>query len=138
MKKKKPGEQPPADFKSNPFKALKGFAPSSSSADKKASPPRRKEEKSEDDSALFLRAVSGARKITEDEFPVVDAAVKEAKAGPIPATVDDDRLFSGPCRRSGPPSKDARPADDETHDSQRRSPSSRMKQLEARHDPHQR
>jgi DNA-nicking Smr family endonuclease len=128
MKKKKPVKQLPADFRSNPFKALKGFAPSSS-ADKRAAPPRRKEEKSEDDSALFLRAVSGARRIAEDEFPVADAALRVTQATQDPALIEDKQLFLQAMQKIGSVMKDVRRPPDESEEMERRSPSSRVKQL---------
>jgi DNA-nicking Smr family endonuclease len=129
MKKKKPNEQFPADFKNNPFKSLKGFTPPPATPDKKAALPRKKEEKPEDESALFFRAVSGARKIEEDEAPISDSVPQGAQAKPSHEPPEDNQLFLQAMQKIGTTIKDIRPPDAELHDPERRSSSSRVKQL---------
>src|SRR5512135_418365 len=82
MKKKKSGNQPSADFKNNPFKPLKSFTPQAPSKKMPETAPQKKVRQSEDDSALFLRAVSGARRMTMDE---------ETDAGPRRQPTSDKR-----------------------------------------------
>ncbi len=126
MKKKKSGDQSPADFKNNPFTPLRGFAPRSPSARKTGTEPSRKEEQSEDDGSLFLRAVSGARKIEKEEDPA---------PGPVTRKIEEKRdaedyeIFLQAMQKIGTAAQDRQSEQEELDEPGRRPPSSRMRQL---------
>src|SRR5512140_2689628 len=93
MKKKKRDNESPADFKNNPFKPLKGFAPRPASAPKTGTPPRRREAQTEDDGELFLRAAAGARRIAQEDDPAADTVLRNDPARPDAAAAKDRELF---------------------------------------------
>jgi DNA-nicking Smr family endonuclease len=130
MKKKKSDNQFPADFKNNPFKPLRGFIPQTPSAKKTETFPPRKEQPSEDDDALFLRAVSGARKIEKDEEPAAGPA-NQKKAGKKPdvAASEDHELFLKAMQKIGTTLRDRKPEEEEFDEPHRLAPTSRMRQL---------
>ncbi|HET7319350.1 MAG TPA: Smr/MutS family protein [Nitrospirota bacterium] len=129
MKKKKSSNQPSADFKNNPFMPLKGFAPQAPPKKTAVTAPLKKVLQSEDDSALFLRAVSGARRMTMEE---------EIDAGPLrqptpdkqdAALPEDRELFLKAMQKIGTTFTGRQPEEEELEGKQRRSPTSRMRQL---------
>lgn len=129
MKKKKLDEQSRPDFRNNPFKSLKGFVPPAHTPDKKkAAPPPKNAGQSEDDSELFLRAATGARRFEEDAFPAVEATARKKPVAADPLAANDDQLFLLAMKKIGTAVREDRP-DDEIPGEQRRSSSSRMKQL---------
>ncbi len=127
MKKKRLNEATPGEFRSDPFKSLKGFTPS---ARKNAGPlPRKKENRSEDDSALFLQAVSGARKLEKDAPPAAGPAGHKIAEKPNDVAPDDRRLFLQALQKIGIASQEQQPEREEAGEQRRRSSSGRMKQL---------
>jgi DNA-nicking Smr family endonuclease len=130
MKKQKPQEKPAADFKTSPFKSLKGFAPKPAPQEKKqAAPPFRpaKEHQEEDDASLFLRAVDGAKRI--DPVPAVPEELHaSAVVSPcaVPQAPGDQQLFLQAMQKLGATVRDHEP---EEEFSARSSASSRMRQL---------
>ena len=130
MKKKKTDQKAPADFKHTPFTSLKGFAPQSATPDKKEIPRRKQEKQHEDDSELFLRAVAGSRKIDDDVSVAGSVAQKKAAAQPRPDVVTrDNELFLEAMKQIGTTFKDVPLPEQESLDPERRSASSRMRQL---------
>jgi len=131
MKKPKPPEQPPVDFKHNPFKSLKGLATKPASSDIKTPVPSRtkkNDEKDEDAVDLFFRAVDGARRI-EAEAESSDAAVRPQAVNKPPAVPhEDSSLFLQAMKKIGTNFTDNL-LEQEEEDQERRSSSSRMKQL---------
>ena len=128
MKKDKNKEQT-GQFKRSPFKALKGFAPKQASA----GAPVRKEKPSpaveEDESALFLRAVGGAKRLGPAAFSKDRAEKSAAPAPPTPAENNDQELFLKAMSKIGTAAfRDELPEAEEDGD-QRRSQSSRTRQL---------
>jgi DNA-nicking Smr family endonuclease len=129
MKKRKPPDQKPADFKNNPFKSLKGLTPPPPARAAKPAPMRSKKEKEEDAEALFLQAVAGARKIENDAAPLVlPGTTKTADRGDD-AAPQDSQLFLQAMQKIGTAIKDPGQSTQEEPEAERRSPSSRMKQL---------
>jgi len=129
MKKKKAGAQP-ATFKNNPFKTLKGIAPPQATVPK--APPRVQPAQAsspEEDDELFRRAVSGARKIADEEAPFSEKpAMKQAEPMAAAVLPEDSNLFLQAMKTIGTNIKVPAPAPDE-EDREHRSSSSRMKQL---------
>jgi DNA-nicking Smr family endonuclease len=126
MKKKKTDGPPQADFRNNPFRSLKGFAPKPEAREKKPAPAPRKEAKPEDESTLFLQAVSGARRIEQEEVPA-SVTPSQKPAGKKDAVYSEDRnLFLQAMRKIGTTFGERQP---EEEDLRPRSPSSRVKQL---------
>jgi DNA-nicking Smr family endonuclease len=126
MKKKKTDGPPQADFRNNPFKSLKGFAPKPAAREKKPAPVPRKEAKPEDESTLFLRAVSGARRIEQEEIPASAAPSQKTSEKKDAAYSEDRNLFLQAMRKIGTAFGEQQT---EEEDLRPRSPSSRMKQL---------
>ncbi|HEX9113748.1 MAG TPA: Smr/MutS family protein [Nitrospirota bacterium] len=129
MNKKKSGNQPSPDFRNNPFMPLKGFTPQAPSKKKAGTAPQKKARQSEDDRELFLRAVSGAKRVTMDE---------ETDAGPLHQLAPDKRdaafpedreLFLKAMQKMGTTFAGRQPEEEELEGQQRRSPTSRMHQL---------
>jgi len=133
MKKpKKSEEKPTADFKTNPFKTLKGFAPQPVPKEKKqAAPPPRpgiKEHQEEDDRSLFLRSVEGARRITDDPGAAPPKAERAQEARPQMESPEDVQLFLQAMQTIGttfPPAA----AEPEEDGDERRTATSRTRQL---------
>lgn len=133
MKKKKANDKAPVDFKNNPFTSLKGFSPPPPRAEKKALPLRKKEQPHEDESELFLQAVAGARKIVTDESAALDSATRTTRE-PVAskeAAVEpqDQQLFLQAMQKIGTTFTDVGHGEEETFEPERRSASSRMRQL---------
>jgi len=131
MKKQKPPkERPAADFRTTPFKALKGFAPQSVPHEKKQAAPlprRGKEHQEDDDASLFLRSVEGARKFAGDPgaAPRTDHA---AEAKPEMHSQEDAQLFLQAMQKMG--TTFSRPMSESDGDrEERRSATSRARQL---------
>src|SRR5271169_1103874 len=131
MKKRKGDDKTLIDFKNNPFKSLKGFSPSSPSAVKKTAPHRKKDELHEDESELFLRAVSGARKIDGKVVTNIEKIVKQGKTALSgdAAAIQDSELFLSAMQNIGTTLKDIRQQEQEILEPTRRSMSSRLRQL---------
>ncbi len=125
--KKKRSNEPTGEFRNDPFKPLKGFPPP---VQKNAGPlPRRKDEKLEDESALFLRAVSGARKLEKDAPPAAGPAGHTVAEMPNDVEPDDRLLFLQALQKIGIASRDQRPEQEEANELRHRSTSGRMRQL---------
>jgi DNA-nicking Smr family endonuclease len=129
-KKSKPSEQaPPADFKNNPFKSLKGVVAKPGPAQQKTA--LRREEKpasAEDEAALFLRAMGGARKIEG-----ADASAAVPRKQQTPKTSDagsqeDEDVFLQAMLKIGADFREASPEPD-AEAPEHRSQTSRMRQL---------
>jgi DNA-nicking Smr family endonuclease len=130
MKKKKSDNQFSADFKNNPFKPLRGFTPQTPSAKKTVNLPRRKEQQSEDDDALFLRAVSGARRLErEEDLPAGPANHKLGGKKPDVAASEDHELFLKAMQKIGTTLRDRMTEEEELGEPQRTAQTSRMRQL---------
>jgi DNA-nicking Smr family endonuclease len=129
MKKRKPADHQPPDFKHTPFKSLKGFSPQRAGAEQKAPPTREKEEKEEDAQEIFLQAVAGARKIPGDDTPAAEPVAKEMPAGNKPLPVQEEQLFLQAMQKIGTSIREARRSDEEEVDREHRSPGSRMRRL---------
>jgi len=131
MKKSKPPDQPQAYFKNKPFMPLKGLVRSSDMPSKKGRTPEVRAEihvKDEDDTALFLRAAEGAKRFghapdTHDVSAVGEERQKAAVRAP-----DDSRLFLAAMEKIGTTLRDTLPERD-LDEAERRSPTSRMRQL---------
>jgi DNA-nicking Smr family endonuclease len=133
MKKpKKPEEKPAADFKTSPFKSLKGFAPQPVAKEKKQAaplpPPAKKhQEDEEDDASLFLRSVEGARRIAGKPEAALPRADQAIAAEPPRESHEDLQLFLQAMQKIGTTFPSVVP--DEEDDGEQRSASSRMRQL---------
>jgi DNA-nicking Smr family endonuclease len=128
MKKKKRNEDQPADFRNLPFKSLKGFSPSAPHA-KRTEPIRPKKEKAseepEDDRALFLQAVSGVRTMGKKH-----AQAEPSPPHPSPVREDDRALFLDAMKKIGSALRtEVHEEEGEEGGHERRSPSSRMRQM---------
>ncbi len=133
MKKQKTEKKPVADFKTNPFKALKGFVPqpAKNPEEKKQSAPLARPGKGpqeEDEAALFLRSVEGARRLAGDPGVSLPRAVQASEAGPQPEAPEDARLFLQAMRTLGATLAPAEP-EPEGDGEERRSATSRTRQL---------
>jgi DNA-nicking Smr family endonuclease len=127
--KKKKHEQGTGVFQNAPFKSLKGVTPKTASPPAMAPKPSSREER-EDDDELFLRSVSGARRIdTKDEHSPEQPV--PANAGPRAGDEEDNRelflqamgaLNTTTFRAKTPEQEEAEPAP-------ARSSSNRMRQL---------
>ncbi len=129
MKKKKTDDQPAGDFRNTPFRSLKGFKPQSGKKEEKRAPLRRQETSHEDDSELFLKAMSGARRIGAGEGPRARQAETLQAEPAIPPTRDEGQLFLQAMRKIGTSMKEAERSVDEEDGREQRSASSRMRQL---------
>jgi DNA-nicking Smr family endonuclease len=131
MKKSKPPEQAPADFKNNPFKSLKGFSPKTAPAEIKSTPAPLRDSKTglqEDDASLFLSAVDGARRINHAPEPADIATGEQAAEKAGAHAPEDQQLFLQAMRKIGTSFREEA-TEPETGDSARRSQTSRMRQL---------
>ena len=131
VKKRNPPDRPQADFKNKPFTSLKGLAPSTALPAKKSATSQERKKisgKDEDDASLFLRAAEGAKRFCNAS----DANdVSAARRGPEQAMVrgaEDSRLFLLAMQKIGTNFRDRLP-ERELEDAERRSPTSRMRQL---------
>jgi len=131
MKKNKPPDQPQAYFKNKPFTPLKGLVPSAALSAKKSTTlqvPEKTHSNDEDDASLFLRAAEGAKRFghTPDAHDVPAAG-----QGPEKATVrqpEEGRLFLAAMQNIGTILRDTLP-ERELEEDERRSPTSRIRQL---------
>jgi DNA-nicking Smr family endonuclease len=128
MKKNKSRDQPPADFKNSPFKALKGLEPTAAPAHAQKSPAPERTEKVEDDTALFLRSVQGVKTINSASGSGREAVTAGRAAQPGGADRDEEQLFLQAIEKIGTARKFVIP-EPETDESPRRSQSGRMRQL---------
>lgn len=132
-KQKKSEEKPVADFKTSPFKSLKGFAPQSVLKEKKQAaplPPRsakKQQETEEDDASLFLRSVDGARRIAGGPEAASPRADQALAAKPPRESHEDLQLFLQAMQKIGTTFPPVVP--DEEDDGEQRSATSRMRQL---------
>jgi len=132
MKKKKPDDQAQPDFKNNPFKSLKGFAPAPAITHKKAARPSAPAKSTsgpdaDDEESLFFRAVGGARRI--DPVPDEEAASRpEVPDRPVTSAPEDRTLFLQAMQKIGTTFRDEA-GEAEQEAGARQSPTSRMKQL---------
>jgi len=131
MKKRKGDDHSHADFKNNPFKSRKGFAPSPPSAVKKITPRSEKDELHEDESKLFLRAVIGTRKISSKAASNVGEVADQGKIelSGQSAAIQDNKLFVEAMQKIGTLFKDVPEQEQEILEMERRSASSRLRQL---------
>jgi len=131
MKKFQHPKQPPADFKNDPFKSLKGLAtpPAKSATRSESSPVHKKNTlNNKNEALLFLRAAEGAKplhQIPEGSGVPDKLQVPEKTAGSAP---EDKQLFLLAMQRIGTTLKDTRPDQDKV-EAERRSPTNRMKLL---------
>ncbi len=103
-KSKKTEEKPAADFKTNPFKSLKGFAPQPVPKEIKQTAPRPrpgKDDQDEDDASLFLRSVEGARRIAGDPGVAPLRAEQASEAKPRTDSQEDVQLFLKAMQKMG-------------------------------------
>ena len=131
MKKNKSSEQPPADFKNNPFKSLKGFAPPRAPRSKTSAPaPVRTKTAAgdEDESSLFLRAVEGAKLLHHTPEGSVAPVTRTLPEGTMKSAPEDAQLFLSAMQKIGTSFRETLP-EQELEEAERRSPTSRMKQL---------
>ena len=130
MKKQKtPEERPAVDFKTNPFKALKGFAPQALPKEKKQDVPLSrpvKEPLDEDEAELFLRSVEGARRIAGAPGPALPRAEQIAEAKPQKVSQEDAQVFLEAMQKIG---TNFTPVVSEAEGEERRSATSRTRQL---------
>ncbi len=131
MKKKKSDDKAPVDFKNTPFTSLKRFSPSLPATEKKEAPRRKNNEPPENESELFFRAVTGTRKIDSEE---VAAAGNVAPEGQAPqqervAILKDRELFLKAMQKIGTNFKELHQQERDPVGPQRRSSSSRVRQL---------
>ncbi len=133
MKKSKSPDQSPAEFKNNPFKALKGVVPPPPAAQKKAAPSRKNAGPIEDDTELFLRAAAGARKIANEDVPAEAPDNKRVVGRPdaVPHEPEDDQLFFQAMKKIGTTIREVRrePYDSDGEETHHRSSAGRMRQL---------
>ena len=127
--KKKGNDKVPADFTNNPFSFLKGYSPPSLAAVKKVAPRRNKDAQHDDE--LFLEAVKGARKKDSTAKSGMGKAVMQEKAtlSEHAAAIRDSELFLAAMQDLGTAFKDARQQEQEILEPERRSASSRLRQL---------
>ena len=130
MKKRKLPERPQADFKNTPFKSLKSLAPSIAVPAKKPTPPlsRKKIDSNDDDDiSLFLRAAEGAKRFgrAPDSLAVTPGQVPETTMVHAP---EDSQLFLAAMKKIGAAFHEILP-EQELEQAERRSPTSRMRQL---------
>jgi DNA-nicking Smr family endonuclease len=127
--KKKTDDKAPADFRNTPFKALKGFSAQPTAGEKKELPRRKREAQAEDDSELFLRAVAGARKIEEETGAVPAAPKRTPAAKPTETASRESDFFLEAMKKIGTTIRDGNATEQDVPVSERRSASSRMRQL---------
>ena len=128
MKKPKPDENFSGNFKNNPFKPLKGFTPKTDPVGKKTCNAPLRDDRDEDDESLFLRTVEGARRIGPTHG-ATGAAIKHKAA--VQADLggqEEKRLFLQAMRKIGTSVRDEL-SEPESEEPERRSSTSRMRQL---------
>jgi DNA-nicking Smr family endonuclease len=131
MKKNKPPDQPKPDFKNRPFKPLKGLVPSLPLPIKKitaCNAGKKTNVSNEDDASLFLRAAEGTKRFGKEAGEQSGtAATQGPKKIPVHAP-EDTRLFLTAMQKFGTNFCDTLP-DRELDEVDRRTPSSRMRQM---------
>jgi DNA-nicking Smr family endonuclease len=127
MTKKKRNEEQPTDFKNNPFKSLKGFAPCPPSASS-VKTVRKKAAHAGDEGELFLQATAGVRKL-HNAVPTDSPATEAANAKERLPVLPDQDLFTRAMQKIGTVVKNDELNEDEDFGSDRRSRSSRIRQL---------
>ena len=132
MKKHKPEEKPAADFKTNPFKALKGFAPQPALQEKKQAAPlprpmKKQQENEEDAASLFLRSVEGARRIAGDPGSALPRTEQATGTTSRKEPEEDRQLFLEAMQKFGTTFTSV--VSDEEDEGEQRSASSRTRQL---------
>jgi DNA-nicking Smr family endonuclease len=133
MKKKKPPEQQPADFKNKPFSSLKGrVSLAALPAIKNTTSQVRKKihGNNEDDATLFLLAAEGARRVSHasDEHDVSTNEKRQRTEKSVVRGPDETGLFLAAMQKIGTNFRDQMP-EREPEEAGRRSPTSRMRQL---------
>jgi DNA-nicking Smr family endonuclease len=131
MKKKKPPNQPHADFKNKPFKALKGIVPAETVPAKKDTRTQvRKTIRSNDadDAALFLFAVEGAKRLGNDPTAHNESASRRVPERTAVHAPEDNQLFLAAMQKIGTTFSSTF-TERASEDAERRSPTSRMRQL---------
>jgi DNA-nicking Smr family endonuclease len=131
MKKKKPPNQTQSDFMNKPFKALKGLAPAKTVPAKTSTRPQvRKTIRSndEDDAALFLCAVEGAKRFGNDPAAHNESAARRVPERTAVHAPEDKQLFLVAMQKIGTTFSSTFP-ERPSEDAERRSPTSRMRQL---------
>ncbi|MDA8099718.1 MAG: Smr/MutS family protein [Nitrospiraceae bacterium] len=129
MSNKKKTEKPEGDFRNNAFNALKGMKAKATVA---AVPAKRAEPAagSIDDDELFQRAMSGAKRIEdEEEIDIAEEPQRKAPASKPSLEHEDDSLFHQAMQSIGAASFGRQRAAESPDEEERRSPSSRMKQV---------
>lgn len=129
MKKRKPPEQSQPDFKHNPFKSLKSFAPAPTAKTHTTPPVRVKTDSNdEDEASLFLRAAEGAKRFDRaPDAPLVSTTMQAPEKTEVNAP-EDSRLFLAAMRKIETTFRDPLP-EREIEEQSRRSSTSRMRQL---------
>jgi DNA-nicking Smr family endonuclease len=131
MKKRKPPARASTDFKHTPFASLKNVAPKQASGGPKTAPLPARREKSgpehDDEAALFLRAVEGARKLPSAREDSAAPDVPRPTRGKNDAGPEAE-LFLQAMQKIGAVLRDE-PAERESGEQGRRSPTSRLRQL---------
>jgi DNA-nicking Smr family endonuclease len=131
MKKNRPPDQSPADFKNKPFTSLKGLVPASVvPAKRRAAPPVPKKSHSndEDDVALFFRAAEGAKRLGDDPEGHDVAVTRQGSQRRTVHAPEDSSLFLAAMQKIGTTVSDGAPERD-LEVAEHRSPTSRMRQL---------
>ena len=132
-KQKKSEEKPAADFKTSPFKSLKGFAPQPALKEKKQAAPlprpvKQDQEDEEDAASLFLRSVEGARRIADDPGSALPRTEQATGTTPRKEVEEDRQLFLEAMQKFGTTFTSV-VSDDEGEQGEQRSASSRARQL---------
>lgn len=131
MKKSKPPDQFKPDFKNRPFKPLKGLVPSIPLPIKKIANYnvlKKTNGRDEDDASLFLRAAEGTKKFGNEADDHSGAGARQCpKKTPVHAP-EDSRLFLTAMQKIGTTFRDTLP-DRELDEVERRTPTSRMRQM---------
>jgi DNA-nicking Smr family endonuclease len=131
MKKSKPPEQPQARFKNKPFTRLKGLVPSTALSTKKSTTPQVHEKSrrnDEDDVSLFLRAAEGAKRFDHTPEAHDVSAPGQCPEKAMVRGPEEGRLFLAAMQNIGTTFRDSLP-ERELEEDERRSPTSRMRQL---------
>jgi DNA-nicking Smr family endonuclease len=131
MKKSKPPDQSKSDFKNRPFKPLKGLVPSIPLPTKEITTVgvrKKANGTDEDDASLFLRAAEGAKRFGNEADERSGTAARQGpKKTPVDAP-EDGRLFLTAMQKIGTTFCNTLP-DRELDEEDRRTPSSRMRQM---------
>ncbi len=126
MKKKKTGAGEEPHFKNHPFHSLKKFKAAEPSRLHSGTQKKTVPEKPDDAGELFMRAMSGVRKIGDGCGDRHDPGKKERGPAAAPSTADEQRIFLQAMQKIG---SVFRKADPESELPARKSSSGRMKQL---------